>query len=70
MKEFDFINTPIINIVNDVIIDAINKNASDIHFDPHEDFLKIRIRIDGDLQDYSIVDNKYKRNLITRLLMS
>lgn len=67
MKEFDFINTPIINIVNDVIIDAINKNASDIHFDPHEDFLKIRIRIDGDLQDYSIVDNKYKRNLITRV---
>ena len=67
MREFDFTSTPIVNIVNDIIIDAVNKNASDIHFDPHEKFLKIRVRVDGDLQDYSIVDNKYKRNLITRI---
>ena len=67
MREFDFTSTPIVNIVNDIIIDAVNKNASDIHFDPHEKFLKIRVRVDGDLQDYSIVDNKYKRNLITRV---
>lgn len=32
-----------------------------------ENYLRIRIRIDGDLQDYSIVPNKYKRNLITRV---
>lgn len=43
------------------------QNASDIHFDPAENYLRIRIRIDGDLQDYSIVPNKYKRNLITRV---
>lgn len=67
MREFDFTSTPIVNIVNDIIIDAVNKNASDIHFDPHEKFLKIRVRVDGDLQDYSIVDNKYKRNLVTRV---
>ena len=52
MREFDFTSTPIVNIVNDIIIDAVNKNASDIHFDPHEKFLKIRVRVDGDLQDY------------------
>ena len=49
MREFDFTSTPIVNIVNDIIIDAVNKNASDIHFDPHEKFLKIRVRVDGDL---------------------
>ncbi len=67
MKEYDFLTTPIVDIVNNIIIDAVNMNASDIHFDSSEKFLKIRIRVDGELRDYSIVDNKYKRNLITRI---
>ena len=67
MKEFNFTTTPIVNIVNEIIIDSVMRNASDIHFDPAEDYLKIRIRIDGDLRDYTIVDNKYKRNLTTRV---
>jgi len=67
MREFDFNAMPIVDIVNEIIIDAVLKNASDIHFDPFENYLRIRIRIDGDLQDYSIIPNKYKRNLITRV---
>ena len=67
MREFNFTTTPIVNIVNDIIIDSVMRNASDIHFDPTEDYLKIRIRIDGDLRDYTIVDNQYKRNLTTRV---
>ena len=67
MKEFNFANTPIVDIVNDIIIEAVLKNASDIHFDPTEDNLKIRVRTDGDLKNYSIIDNQYKRNLITRI---
>ena len=67
MKEFDFNTTPIVDIVNNIIIDAVKKNASDIHFDPAENYLKIRFRVDGDLSDYSIIENKYKRNLITRV---
>ena len=62
MKQFDFENVPIVEIVNEIIIDAVNMNASDIHFDPNENYLKIRIRVDGELRDYSIVENKYKRN--------
>lgn len=67
MKEFNFTTTPIVNIVNEIIIDSVIRNASDIHFDPAEDYLKIRIRIDGELRDYTIIDNKYKRNLTTRV---
>lgn len=67
MREFNFTTTPIVNIVNDIIIDSVVKNASDIHFDPAEKYLKIRIRIDGELRDYAIIDNKYKRNLTTRV---
>ena len=67
MREFDFTTTPIVDIVNDIIIDSVVRNASDIHFDPAEKYLKIRIRIDGELRDYAIIDNKYKRNLTTRV---
>ena len=67
MREFNFTTTPIVDIVNDIIIDSVIRNASDIHFDPAEKYLKIRIRIDGELRDYALVDNKYKRNLTTRI---
>lgn len=67
LKEFDFVNVPIVDIVNAIFIDASNKGASDIHYDPWEDFMKIRIRIDGELIDYAKVPNVYKNNLVTRI---
>ncbi len=67
IREFNFTTTPIVDIVNDIIIDSVIRNASDIHFDPAEKYLKIRIRIDGELRDYAMIDNKYKRNLTTRV---
>lgn len=67
LKEFDFINVPIVDIVNAIFVDASNRGASDIHYDPWEEYMKIRIRIDGELIDYAIVPNVYKNNLVTRI---
>ena len=67
LKTFDLVNTPIVNVVNDIIIDSVARNASDIHCDPMENALKIRIRIDGELIDYALIDSKYQRNLTTRI---
>ena len=67
LKKFDFEKMPIVEVVNEILVDASNKGASDIHFDPHEDFMKIRIRIDGALSDYAEVPNSVKKNLITRI---
>lgn len=67
MVTFDYNNVPITDIVNSIILDAINKGASDIHFDPFDDGIKIRIRIDGQLNDYSIVPLFVKKNMITRV---
>ncbi|MBO6145402.1 MAG: type II/IV secretion system protein [Bacilli bacterium] len=67
LKVFDFEKLPIVEIVNEIIIDATKHRASDIHFDPLSDNLKVRIRIDGTLVDYCTVPNDYKRNLITRV---
>jgi type IV pilus assembly protein PilB len=39
----------VVKLVNSIIQDAIVRKASDIHLEPQETFLKLRIRIDGDL---------------------
>ena len=64
---FNFEETPITEIVNAIIVDAIKMKASDIHFDPMEDGLKIRVRIDGALSDYSMIPLYVEKNMITRI---
>ncbi len=66
-RDFDYENKPVVDIVNEMIIDAINRNASDIHFDPTEEALNVRIRIDGELLEYAKVPNFVKKNLLTRI---
>ena len=67
LRTFDFENVSIVEIVNDIILDAIRKGASDIHFDPTEECLMVRIRIDGELQDYAKIPNILKKNVVTRI---
>ncbi len=67
LSEFDYQNLPIVEIVNEIIIDAVKKGASDIHFDPYESKLKVRIRIDGQLVDYAEVPGDLKKSMIQRI---
>ena len=67
MVEYDFKNDEIANICNNMIIYAVSRRASDIHFDPCESGLKVRLRIDGVLQDHTLVPLAYQKNLTTRL---
>ena len=67
LKKYDFVRTPPVEIVNDILADSAKRGASDIHFDPHENFMLIRIRVDGDLVNYAEVPKDIQRNLITRL---
>ena len=67
IKTYDFEKMPIVEVVNDILVDASRRGASDIHFDPEEQFMKVRIRIDGLLKDYCEVPNTVKKNLITRI---
>ena len=67
MVSFDFAKTPITQVADYIIIAASKKGTSDIHFDPREDGLMVRFRIDGDLQDYTLVPKSYEKNLTTRL---
>ena len=67
LRVFDYERIPVVEIVNDIMVDASKRGASDIHFDPLEKFMKIRIRIDGILIDYAEVPNGIKKNLVTRI---
>jgi type IV pilus assembly protein PilB len=42
---------PIIRMVNSIIVHAVRNNASDIHFEPKEKYVKVRERIDGILME-------------------
>lgn len=66
-KEYDYEKLPVVDIVNEMILDAAKKNASDIHFDPTPTVLNVRIRVDGELINYATVPETTKNPLITRI---
>jgi type IV pilus assembly protein PilB len=44
-------DAPVVKYVNKILLDAINKGASDIHFEPYEKRYRVRYRIDGILAE-------------------
>lgn len=66
-KVVNFETTPIVDIVNYILVTASKKNASDIHFDPADNHMKVRFRIDGKLDTFTIVPNSAKQNLVARI---
>ena len=67
LRTFEYQKVPVVDIVNEILVDASKRGASDIHFDPYEEYLLVRIRIDGDLVDYAYVPNAFKKNMTTRI---
>lgn len=65
--KIDFASTPVVDSVNTIILNAVQMRASDIHFDPTENGLRVRMRIDGLLKDYYDIPNDIKQNIITRI---
>ena len=59
----------VIKLVNEIILEAINERASDIHIEPFERTLSIRYRIDGVLQEAAVPPqiNRFKSAIISRI---
>jgi type II secretory ATPase GspE/PulE/Tfp pilus assembly ATPase PilB-like protein len=57
----------IAGMLNDIVITALNKGASDIHLEPHETNMMVRYRIDGILKDIFTIDKKYEETLIFKI---
>jgi len=47
----DVDDAPVVRFVNKVLLDAIKRGASDLHFEPYEKVYRVRFRIDGVLQE-------------------
>ena len=58
---------PVVRLVNHVINQALEVRASDIHFEPFRDHLKIRYRIDGVLHDIETVSKRLQPAITSRL---
>ena len=58
---------PIIHLLNSLVERAIKTNASDIHIEPFEREVQVRMRIDGVIMDYVILQKKVHNPLIARI---
>lgn len=58
---------PIVRLLNLILSEAIQQGASDIHFEPFENDLKVRYRIDGVLQSRHSPPREYQSQLLTRI---
>lgn len=60
-------HAPIIKLINLILTEAIQQGASDIHFEPFENNLRVRYRIDGVLQNRHAPAQEFQTPLITRI---
>lgn len=58
---------PIVKLLNLILTEAIQQGASDIHFEPFEDRLRVRYRIDGVLQNRHSPAQEFQGQLMTRI---
>ncbi len=58
---------PLVKLVDSIITDAIRMGASDIHFEMYEKKIRVRYRIDGDLQEMAPLPFKYRAAIVSRI---
>lgn len=67
MIEYDFIRVPIVDIVNQIILYAFERKASDIYFDVLEEGLLIKMKFNEEIENHTYILKDYKKNLVTRI---
>lgn len=58
---------PVVKVVNSLICTAIEEGASDIHFEPSDEGLRIRMRLDGTLKDLAAPSKQKQIHIISRI---
>ncbi len=58
---------PIVRLVNALVMNGVKVGASDLHFNPEENFVRIRYRIDGVLRSTYIIHKEYWNAIAQRL---
>jgi type IV pilus assembly protein PilB len=60
-------DAPAVVFVNSLLVQAIQERASDIHIEPQEDNLRIRLRIDGVLREFPPANRRLQSGVIARI---
>lgn len=63
----DIKNAPVVKMVDYLIKNAVEARASDVHIEPFEKYIKIRYRVDGQLQEISRLTQETLAALVTRI---
>ena len=60
-------DTSVINYIDAIIRRAVKEQASDIHFEPQRENMRVRFRIDGHLYEKETISKELQRNCISRI---
>ncbi|MBE4593541.1 type IV-A pilus assembly ATPase PilB [Vibrio navarrensis] len=60
-------SSPVSRFINQILLDAVRKGASDIHFEPYEAMYRVRLRCDGILVEVQQPPSHLSRRLSARL---
>jgi type IV pilus assembly protein PilB len=60
-------DAPLVRLVNSIILQAAEDGASDVHFDPQDDALVVRLRVDGVLHEVQRIPKRLAPGVTTRL---
>lgn len=58
---------PVVRLVRSILMGAINANCSDIHLEPHTPEMRVRYRVDGELQSVMTIPNHTEEAVVARI---
>ena len=58
---------PVVRLVRSILIGAVNANASDIHLEPYVPEMRVRYRVDGELQTVMTIPNHIEEAVVARI---
>mgnify|MGYP003384352957 FL=1 len=67
LAESDASEAPVVRLLQNIFEDAVQIGASDIHIEPDETVLRVRLRIDGELQEQVMKERRVVSALVSRL---
>ena len=65
--DYSLDDSPIVNLINSILLKGKDAGASDIHLEPFENEIKVRFRIDGQLIDYLSLDINLINSIVIRI---
>ncbi len=67
LAESDATEAPVVRLLQNIFEDAVQMSASDIHIEPDESVLRVRLRVDGELQEQVMKEKRVVSALVSRL---